>query len=78
MPREVDDLSRARGRLLKRAQDMARSGQYPDPDSIAAALEAEGDFALVSSWFTDLRFRGQLQRLCSLARKTSSTDRRET
>jgi hypothetical protein len=75
MPREANDLSRARGRLLKRAQEMARSGQHATANSIAAALEAENEFHLVRSWFEDARFRAQLQRLCTLARKTSNTDR---
>jgi hypothetical protein len=61
------DHSKLRSRLLKRAQDLARSGAYPDVDSIAAALESDGEFALAQSWFADSRFRAQLQRLCARA-----------
>ena len=66
---------RARARLIKRAQDMARSGHHANADSIAAALEADDEFHLVRVWFADARLRAQLQRLCMLARETSSAGR---
>jgi hypothetical protein len=68
---------RARARLIKRAQDMARSGHHANADSIAATLEADSEFYLVRGWFADARLRGQLERLCAAARDTRNADRRE-
>jgi hypothetical protein len=67
-----------RGRLIKHAQYLARSGAYPDVDSIAAALASDGSFVMAQSWFKDSRFRAQLQRLCARATAGQAATCRKT
>ena len=63
-----DLIYRQRGRVVKRARDLARSGQYPDLAAIIPVLEPMEGFAAARPRFEDRALRAQLDRLCALAR----------
>jgi hypothetical protein len=54
-----------RVRVMNRAREFARSGQYPDHKSILAELETMEDFAETLDRLQLIRW--QLDRLCALA-----------
>jgi hypothetical protein len=59
---------RLRGKLLRHARALARSGAHPDHTSIIPHLEALEGFSEVRSHVEDRSFRKQLDRVCALAR----------
>jgi hypothetical protein len=67
------DRSTRRGKVLRQARALARSGVYSDPASIAAAVcEVEG-FKEARRWFEDARFLAQLSRLCAMSRANAES-----
>jgi hypothetical protein len=62
--------------LLKRARDLARSGQHDNHATIATALQAAGDFADVHHCLTERTISSQLDRLCVMAQAAAQVSRR--
>ena len=65
---EHQRLCRQRGRLLKQAQRLARSGQHADHATIILQLERMEDFEAAHARLEERAFRAQLDRLCVMAR----------
>ncbi len=65
---ENQRLYRQRARLLKQAQQLARSGQHADHASIIPQLAHMEDFDAVRVRLEQRPFRAQLDRLCAMAR----------
>ncbi len=63
-----DTIYRQRGRVVRRARDLARSGQYPDLAAIIPLLEPLEGFTAARARFEDRALRAQLDRLCTIAR----------
>jgi hypothetical protein len=57
-----------RSKLLNQARELARTGAYADHKSILPCLESQEGFAEARSRLEDRAFKGQLDRLCALAR----------
>ena len=57
-----------RSKLLEQARKLARSGGYADHTTILPCLESQEGFAEARSRLEDRAFKGQLDRLCALAR----------
>jgi hypothetical protein len=62
------DQSVRRGKVLKQARVLARSGAYSDSASIAAAVCGVEGFKDARRWFEDARFLAQLSSLCAMSR----------
>ncbi len=59
---------RCRTAILKRARELARSGQYADSKSIIAELKGIEGFENAHAWLNDTALRAQLDQLCEVAR----------
>ena len=59
---------RCRTAVLKRAREMARSGQYADSQGIIAKLKGMKDFESARAWLNEATLRAQLDHLCEMAR----------
>ncbi len=57
-----------RGKLLEQARKLARTGAHADHTTILPCLESQEGFAEARSRLEDRAFKGQLDRLCALAR----------
>jgi hypothetical protein len=66
------DRSARRGKVLKQARVLARSGIYSDSASIAAAVCAVDGFKDARRWFEDARFLAQLSSLCAMSQDKRS------
>jgi hypothetical protein len=58
---------RKRRRVLRRAQELARSGQHADHTTIVPLLEQMEGFEFARERFEDHDLRAQLDQLCRLA-----------
>ena len=65
-----------RAKLLKRARDLARSGQHDSHITIAMQLHGEIDFPDAHRCLTDRTISSQLDRLCAMAQSTAQTSPR--
>ncbi len=63
---------RCRTAILKRARELARSGQYADSESIMAELKDMSDFESARVRLKDTALRVQLDHLCDVARVQSA------
>ena len=61
-----------RGKVLKQARILARSGIYSDSASVAAAVCEIDGFKDARRWFEDARFLAQLSSLCALSQGNRS------
>jgi hypothetical protein len=64
-------LYKKRGKVLKRARDLARSGEYADHHSIIPHLAALEEVEAVRGVFEDRAFCAQLDKLCTFAREAA-------
>jgi hypothetical protein len=63
---------RCRTAILKRARELARSGQYTDSESIIAELKGINSFESARARLKDTALRVQLDHLCDVARVQSA------
>ena len=57
--------------VLKRAQDMARTGWYATCEEIEHELRSSADYRLIRTYFDDAIFCAHLTQLCEEARRTA-------
>ena len=68
-------ISTRRGRVLKQARALAKSGQHRDHVSITLALSEAGAIDEARIWFEDRRFLAQLNALCAMAAERAASPR---
>ncbi|MEH3147964.1 MAG: hypothetical protein PGN34_22090 [Methylobacterium frigidaeris] len=67
------ELSRRRGRALRAARAIARSGLHRDHSSILPILRRNIEFRDAEDWFNDARFLAQLDGICAGRRPAIAT-----
>ena len=65
----LNKLNTQRDRVVRRARDLARSGQYPNLEAIIPLLEPMEGFATARARLEDRALHAQLDQLCAMARQ---------
>ena len=60
--------ARCRTAVLKRARELARSGEYANSKGIITELTGMKGFESALAWLMDTELRAQLDHLCAMAR----------
>ena len=68
---ELHRLYKQRERVVRRARELARSGQYANLLAILPELEPMEGFAAARTQLDDRALRAQLDQLCAMTRATS-------
>ena len=72
----LNKLNAQRDRVVRRARDLARSGQYPNFAAIIPELEVLDGFTAARTRLEDRALRAQLDRLCAMTHDAAASDRR--
>jgi hypothetical protein len=66
-----------RDKVVRRARDLARSGQYPDLVAIIPELRGMEGFAAARARLKEPVLRAQIDQLCAMAREAAGDARRK-